>query len=67
MGREFIDFAQTLRRFCIQIAGKIAFVTTIYYDATIKQHHQQEQLTEYKKLKIQIAIRRQDPTKVDAK
>lgn len=40
MGREFIDFAQTLRRFCIQTAGKIAFVTTIYYDATIKQHHQ---------------------------
>ena len=40
MVREFIDFAQTLRRFCIQTAGKIAFVTTIYYDATIKQHHQ---------------------------
>ena len=40
IGRWFIDFAQTLRRFCIQTAGKIAFVTTIYYDATIKQHHQ---------------------------
>ena len=40
MGRLFIDFAQIMRRFSAQRTMKSVVVTTIYYDATIKQHHQ---------------------------
>ena len=40
IGREFIDLAQNIKRFHPSEAVKNVVVTTIYYDATIKQHHQ---------------------------
>ena len=40
IGRWFIDLAQNSGRFHAQKSLKNVVVTTIYYDATIKQHHQ---------------------------
>ncbi|EDB6599018.1 hypothetical protein AHR24_19840 [Salmonella enterica subsp. diarizonae] len=60
IGRWFIDFAQISRPFFIQNGLKSADVTTIYCDATIKQHHRSGQLTEYKTAKSRTATRRRE-------